>query len=323
MLQSSPESKFEAHLSIVALIGNGLRLLSRSAAIESHMRAIEPSLRKLQAQVVTKRDDEQEEPDTELQSVQPSTHRGDQTLPLWMSYLEWLMLMVVHFDAVEIIHGFTSTPTFRDHYQGVSITIASPPYVTKQQLPWEQLLRSTHFPSPTSGEICNEDIIGFLKEGLKKTPVMHTVKKDLGKLLEGDSLELAKFQKIVKKLQRKDFVGDTEIAGIIAEANFAEQNWNLRESRKLVGDIINTLELILTPNLEFFGKLRKTASFEGLEHCEALLATLISLGRTSASQSVHPSLRDVMVELKIKVRRVFSILVHPFDVLRRRMQDLS
>jgi hypothetical protein len=162
-----------------------------------------------------------------------------------------------------------------------------------------------------------------LKEGLKKTRVMHTVKKDLGKLLEGDSLQLAKLQNIIKELQRKDFVGDTEIAGIIAEANFVEQNWNLPESGKLVGDIINTLELILTPNLEFFNKLRKTASFEGLEHCEALLATLISLGRNSASQSVHPSLRDVIVELKIKVCRVFSTLVHPSDVLRRRMQDLS
>ena len=129
------------------LFGNALWAISRSGAIESHLKAIGPDLLRLQETADKGQDRsgagegeingsgaEGGEIDADHQGVQPSTYRGDDKVPLWMSYRDWLQLMVVHFDAVAIIHRHVTSKYFP--YKGVSLRVIVPPPIDDKLLPW-------------------------------------------------------------------------------------------------------------------------------------------------------------------------------------------
>ncbi|KAF8630587.1 hypothetical protein AX17_005399 [Amanita inopinata Kibby_2008] len=326
---STKESGFATRLAFVAVYGNALWSLARSGAIESHMKAIEPELLQMKTkdgEEDDEKDDEEQELDIELQSVQPFAYQDNERLPLWVSYRDWLRLMVVHLDAVAILHRHVSGRYFP--YTGVSIKVVGPSPVTEALLPWENLLRSKHFPTSqsgvnsASGQPSNEDIVTFLKESLEKANLMKTFRKSFHALLKGDSLpKKHQLENIITKLN--EFERDTDIVAIISMAESLKQISELSECRTVIDEITNMLGA-LTPDIGFFNVLNATVDgegFKGVDHCEALLAVLITLGHTSASRT---SLADWDVPVTIQnVGRVLGVSKPCCPVCHHLLEKLS
>jgi len=108
--------------------------------IESHLQVVEAMLlswRKVEGRVKVDQDTKVVKgginDDAELRDVQP----GEGSV-LWMSYRDWLKLMVAHLDAIIIIHIHVCGNCFL--YMGLSIQVLSPPPVSLELLPWKTLL---------------------------------------------------------------------------------------------------------------------------------------------------------------------------------------
>jgi hypothetical protein len=102
-------------------------------------------------------------------------------MPLWKSYKDWLRLMVVHFDAVEILNSYITGPHF--NHDTISIKILMPPPVGGAMLPWQVLLKdSNHFPTECAPSArsaldvldvsppTNDDILKFLETAISSDP---------------------------------------------------------------------------------------------------------------------------------------------------------
>jgi hypothetical protein len=328
--------KFLRLLHAPVFFGNALWAISRSGAIESHLKAIEDELLSFLRETADKGRDgsragegeingsgaEGDEIDADHQDVQPFTYRGDNQVPLWMSYRDWLRLMVVHFDAVAIIHLHVTGNYFP--YEGVSLRVIAPPPVDDKLLPWEELLRSQFFP----GEGCTEELIKFLKDSKTNAKLIKAAVKSFRTFLKDENRLPSWHQlwKVLEPLQskkgaagckkgkkggvhRKDAndVEDSEdpsIAAVITMAGslqdpLLEAGAERRkypkgsskdskssgfkpEFRTKLSKMINMLEELMPPGIEFFNvldKMEEGTGFLGVEHCEALLAASIMSGR--------------------------------------------
>ena len=251
---SSPQvsSTFSDDLRSAALVGNALWSLSRSGAFESHMRAIEPQLRKLiirdrcgdpdygdggghegNADGGGDEDDGSDGGDIDLRGVQPFTHQNDKAIPLWRSYRDWLVLMVAHLDAIKIIRSFVTRQSFP--FEDVLIEVVTPPLVSKALLPWEKLLESTHFPADTSGPSTDDILMYFRALVLKIKAIKRSkgvwnnlLEKDLTSRLVNDTANplwkrgssekdssLRSAQNTIRPLQTEELREDRDIADII------------------------------------------------------------------------------------------------------------
>jgi hypothetical protein len=168
VLGTTPEDLTRA-LDIAVCFGRYLHALVQSRALETHLRVLEHSRKLKQPGNVGCGDGE--EPDEDLRNIYAQTRQNN--IPLWEVYMNWLKLLVAHFDAVDILHRHVIGKHFS--YSGVIIRVFPPPPVTTNLLRWRDLLRSTYFPdSPKSGtgasasvQLSNEDIITFLEKSME------------------------------------------------------------------------------------------------------------------------------------------------------------
>ena len=178
-----------------------------------------------------------EEPDADLQGVYAETRQNDRgqeiEIPLWESYMNYLKLLVAHFDAIDILHRYVVGTHFTG-YSGVIIKVFPPPPVTRHLLSWKDLLRSKDFPdSPKSGagasasdELSNEDIITFLEKSKEKGALLQDAKRRLQKC--GSDMGL--FDGIVESLKR-----DLEelLRGVDVQAFIMETVSDIEETSEL------------------------------------------------------------------------------------------
>ena len=137
--EALPPSEFMKIVDAAWLVGEALRALVWSRAIQIHLKMIAPQLMK-------------------------SYKRSTLNLPLgpmdnddfdWLvdvddiaqRFWDWSRLLVVHLDAPTVIHGQVSSTEFQARYKSVSAKILCPPAVTPELLSFEKLLNSTHFPT--------------------------------------------------------------------------------------------------------------------------------------------------------------------------------
>ena len=140
---------------------------------------------------------EQEEPnedlrakfDEELRVVQPFIHVEDTltTLPLSTSYMDWLRLMLAHFNAVNILIKHITRPEFP--YNSIS-----------SLLWWELFTNSTLFPTETAlsvkASISNANILEFLTNAMASSSLAKTAIKKW----RNRNRELDKLKEDLKKL---------------------------------------------------------------------------------------------------------------------------
>jgi len=125
---------------------------------------------------------------------------------LWMSYRDWLKLMVAHMDTVAILSAHICGNTFS--YTGISIKIIPPQPVSLTLLSWKTLLRSRHFPKAND----LEDLIQFFDRWLKKITLAEDTAKALWSVI---SLQEAhSICDAIRPLHQKDWEGDGNIVPI-------------------------------------------------------------------------------------------------------------
>jgi len=219
--------------------------------------------------------EEQEELDEDLKVVQPFISIEGVQTPLWKSYVDWLKLIMVHFDAVEILAGYIAGPNFQ--HGAISIQILTAPPVDQHLLPWRELFTdSTLFPTETAWDsvsvkakasISNACILQFLNNALQsssRAKALKTLwsKKELK--LTISNLEIMKLSNLPgwQDCTSKLLVKLKGLNGL------PESDSNLFHE---ISDDIQSL----WERTKFFGCLGDTQAFSGMLHCEPCLASLL------------------------------------------------
>ena len=106
-----------------------------------------------------------EDQDMDLLQIRLGVIGGNsQPQPLWKSYLDWLRLILAHFNAVEVLLKFVTGPNIRAKAIPVKILIS--PNVERQMLPWQKVLSDLKF-FPQGLGLSNEEILKSLSETSK------------------------------------------------------------------------------------------------------------------------------------------------------------
>jgi hypothetical protein len=312
---SASEEVIMKNLRAILALGMALKIMARGAAIEKHLKVI---AHLLQHDEVARRKpkkiiDASEEDDVELRSVQPFAIRQGQPLPLWKAYRDWLRLLQIHFDAIEIVAGHLNRLPNTGHPIDISIRILAPSLPDHQVLPWKELLRNKkYFPeiamvdgfeSPSV-----EDIINFLDSDLRvdtrkgpeqtkgtsidqvmksvnaiatKFPEPNSAVEDPNSNLNVDDLANAvdatvrqiDLLKIRPTPVLKKFIQDLTL-----KVESLKDTRRLTELNVLIEEIIDMLET-LQDNSVLDKRLRSLArgdSFTASRHCEACVAAYLN-----------------------------------------------
>jgi len=284
--------EFKKSVEQVTMCGYALQRLFHGAALRMHLKTIAPLL--MHSNFLPQKEmpvpapgeaEEQEEFDEDLKAVQPFVNvNGVVQTRLWMSYIDWLGLIVVHFDAVEILVRYFTGEGWRD--KDIFIHILIPPPVGKHLLPWRELLTDpTLFPTKTTwnlsdrqADMTNDGILKFLDNAIDSASDSHTQanavitwwgKRNLRSTI--DSLEKLKFSKLPGWEESATRLLDT-LKGL---HDVPERGSNL--DLEISGDIT-----AISQSGKFFATLasmKTERDFRGTLHCEAFLASL--LGETA------------------------------------------
>ena len=279
----TPCSKeFKESVELVMTYGYALLRLSRSAALQMHLKTIAPFLMHSnffpQKEMPTPAPVEaegQEEFDEDLKAVQPFVNvNGVVQTRLWKSYVEWLGLVIVHFDAVEVLVRYFTGENLAD--RDISIHILDPPRVGKRLLPWRELFDdSTLFPTKTKGaHMTNANILEFLENALDNASDSHTQANVVSKSWSERNLNLTIDS--LEKLKSSKLPGWEESATGLLDTLKGLQKVPKRGS-KLDLEISNDITAI-SQSGNFFATLASMnpENFGGTLHCEAILASLLS-----------------------------------------------
>jgi hypothetical protein len=264
------------------IYGTLLRTMVRSSAIETHLQGIAHLLvvdpRKLWTPSEVGAEVDTDDADFEL--LKPySICKGSPLLP-WQSYRDWLQLMVHYFDSVTIlttyIQQFNPPPT-------ITIAILTPPATDKRMLPWTELLKSKPFSQIPQGETPGEKFIEDLK-CICETYV--PMKNDIKKVAQWAS-------KAAERLKAGERLESDPSAYIRACATDMMEKYRTDDQHSVIQRIVKLAEKpdiksiveglnLLSNSASFYadlqgGSLREGNRFTGRLHCEAYVASLLTV----------------------------------------------
>ena len=277
--QSPQDTKDEVERAVI--YGYALHRLTKGAALPMHLKIIAPLLRSLNlggkiTMPTPAPGEEQEEPkelDEELKAVQPFVEVDGVETPLWQSYLDWLRLMVAHFDAADILLTYVTGPSFVHHTISIQVLVAPP--VDERLLPLKELLNDpTLFPTTTTAAsphnsqatITNREILEFLEEGFKHSSHVKGINTRWTKRGQNPS-NIKTIKGVLEDLKISRFEGWSLSATKLLDA----LNASPIDSSKITEDIES-----LWASCAFFTSLEKSQrKFKGTLHCEVCLASLL------------------------------------------------
>jgi hypothetical protein len=310
---------------ITLVLGHALLRIARGSAIEMHLQNIatllddhrntEISMPMPDLTVDVENEDEEldeeldgvldEVLDEELLPIQSNITDQGCPMPLWKTYRDWMRLMVVHFDAANILTAYAVSQNSHPNSKTISFKILVTPRVDEAFLPWSDLLNDPHlFPAAdASGQhASNEDILRFLEDGLATVKAAIT-NEQLGlriKKLWGDNAN-KNYKEIVKLLP--DLAKLPKYSDSIKEISKLLSQWNV--DRKIstlveeIGDKIRDLNDRLTEeknSLSFPIELMLKV-FSGTLHCEISLASILHKGTRKAM--VAEEYKDLLEQTEV------------------------
>jgi hypothetical protein len=299
-LETTANLVFRKNVEVVKLVGTFLQLLAKGDVLKTHLKTIESSLEEHhRVETITvslpklndfkgDEQDEEDEQDEDLLAVQPQAKDDStQQMPLHVSYSEWLKLMLVYFDAIDVLKRYVNGSRFP--FETIDIKILVSPRTSTTLLPWKDIFNSKYL--STHNSTLDEDhftsdylltffqnaatsniilCIGYLKQVLRtlksSEPKINVVKGNLAKV-----------------------VVESTVPGLNVWAkNLLEELEELNVSSsqpaqpEVFVPIAKAIELMLKGNqLKFFRFLhdvdnKKTPfEFGGTMHCEVCLASLL------------------------------------------------
>lgn len=179
--QQGKAEEVHQKLVLVTQIGNVLRLMSKGAAIKKHLKLVARYIPDKVVQL-TERGEvtadnnymlEQEEL-MGLHTGQPST-QARLPAPKWKICNNWLELIIIYYDAIQIVSRFVTTHSIDD--VDIKIITQSPP--DQKMLTWRELLRcKSYFPSHPNPSLSSSELIKFLEFKPKSGTGKDNTRKD-------------------------------------------------------------------------------------------------------------------------------------------------
>jgi hypothetical protein len=295
--------EFKGHLVAVMLSGYALQRIAKGTAFQMHLKTIQRLLgdhRRADAQKSVPaewgkgQDEEQDGRDEDLEAVQPSVTREENVpMPLWKSYRDWLRLILVHFDAVDILVGYVTGPHFQ--YEAISIQILVAPPVDKALLPWRELFADSKlFPttSPLSTKT-NEEILKFLDDATSSKPEEYLKYANAAKSHWKRS-EVASTIQRVNDLRSSTLPGWDGCTQKLLETL---TDWTRCSSESSAQDDIAHTIQSLCDSAKFFADLATMRGFSGTLHCEACLASF--LHHSAKGITIGGKYEDALTRMKV------------------------
>ena len=304
---------FKKKVDLVILYGYALERLTKGAALKMHLITISHLLNRThrRSMAMPASGEEQTELDEDLEAVQPSvTVEGTSMPPLIStSYIDWMKLMIVHFDAVNILVGYVTGTDFK--YDTISIQILVAPPEDDRLLPWKDLiLDSTLFPpEPDNAGISNVEIFGILNNAIKYSEKVKGAKTSWGKRNLKNTIAFVEALKdsplpswsnhatklLVKLRSLEEKKKATDGAKSRPWANSKPHKRSLDDLGRvasgnddLIDEITKDLQS-LSESAQFITFLNEKKKITGTLHCEACLASLLALlfgGVTTVSEKI-------------------------------------
>lgn len=237
--------------------------------------------------------------DDELNSVHPSTMSEGIEIPLWRKFLDWLKLIIAHFDAVDILIQYVTSPHFT--HNGISIQFMTSPPTGPELLPWRRLFKDRNlFPIVTlpvrsqdgrvtarpkaNSSASNEEILGFIEKALKTV----SAAAEAAAAWRGGNIPetIAHF----KRIENSNLPGWTRIAttNLLRLRNIAQ---DAQGNDPVVDEYITADIALLCSSTQFFNCLDDGKSFKGAVHCEACLASLLAPSAPVISEALSTQLQ--------------------------------
>jgi hypothetical protein len=314
---------------LVKLLGLALQRLSKGGAFTMHMKNIEAMLWRHSPGSISmptpdfgkEKNDEpkggEEREDVEEQNNKEQDDDEDRreasdvlcttltaegvTKPLWLCYVDWLRLMVSHFNAVDTLIDFVVGPSFV--HKTISFQLVVPPPVDKQLFPWRDLFNHPElFPTETRwdpqftatsvgryADTTNACLLNFLDQGLADS---HRARQALKEWKQP-----GKKENIIRELER---LGASKIPGWGEEAK--DMLVQLKECSGVPADLVKKISMEIQWLCSLFTSLESKNGFGGTLHCEAILASLLR-GNSMAGE-------DAMKQVEVCcIFNVFCVLV--------------
>jgi hypothetical protein len=314
----------DSHVSTIQLIGLALQYLTRGAILETHLKTIEGSLGEHGRRDDTAAESTPDnlEPDEDLEAVQPEASiridKGDfQQAPLHKSYKEWLKVMLIYFDAVDVLGRFVAGPQFQ--FKAINIKILLSPRPSEALLPWKELFTSSNIFSTTNVptdelHYTGGYVLNYLETAMNANLDTSMIWANNCKTA-WDRENIEELRKNIKFLTQSKVPGwdkcaleiQTKLGNQKSLKGFTHYDW--------IGEKINLL--ISSNNFKFFKFLRKAESsgliFLGSQHCEASLASFLPHSKDGIIAGTH---EDICAQLEVScpVSNLFpSHLIQSFD----------
>lgn len=216
-------------------------------------------------------------------------------------YWKWFRLLVVHFQAVDILGQYVTGANFRPGTP-ISIRILSPPHVDDKLLPWRELITDNKFLPRTSSirvgrQRSNAQILDFLEEGVKDISKWSSAVLGAKKAWADNSVD--ETIKQITLLQSSPLPGWGTTANKLLQMLQAPIE---DQSRSHITDMISAL----SDSIWLFTFLDSKSRFTGALHCEASLASLISLKN---APNTHPDSKFAVLLAKVKVIMCFQLVL--------------
>jgi len=276
--------------------GNALQHIAKGSAIDSHLQNLEPLLNDHHGPDLKKVDVEDSDldvADSDLAVLtQPMVKEMDKPpQPLWKSYKKWLILMLAHFNAVETLVDYVTSPFFRG--KSISIKILVSPEVPHTIFPWETLLSNPELFSVQAVDFktdvpTNEKLFDFLKEA---TSSASEALEAVIKVKDSIDIEQPNWMKAAKLVQS---LGEYKLP------NFQEYSSRIAcimeegtPDPSSIETINSDLDLMHV-RVDLFVSLNEKMFFNGSLHCEASLASLFHVPPNSKPE-YHTLLQHFIV----------------------------
>jgi len=286
----------------VLVYGHALHRLTRGAALPMHLRSIAPLLRGMNlgskiTMPMPAPDEEQEEPDEELKAVQPFVEVDGIKTPLWLSYLDWLWLMVAHFNAADILLTYITGLNFI--HDNISIQVLFAPPVDQRLLPWRELLtHPTFFPTTTTAtsphksqaSITNNKILEFLSNGFDCSVLIKGIKMQWNRPGGLTTRDVRAIKAALQKLTKSSFEDWKVSAAKLFQALDNSASLPHLESGEF-HKITEGINSLVASSVLFASLDASQRVFKGMLHCEVCLASLLDETATFS--------RDILAQMKV------------------------
>ena len=306
----------------VKLLGTALRLLAKGAVLKIHLKTIESSLKehrrvetmavstqKLNEDFKEKEQDEVAEQDEDLKAVQPQARDGNdltQQMPLHVSYLEWLKLMLVYFDAIDVLKQYVTGSQFP--FKTIDIKILVSPRPSTTLLPWQDIFNSKWFSANLAVEerhlTSDTELLNYFEEAAASNIYLSlSLLKNALHSLNSESIPDSRKAKEVKHYLDK-LVAQSTVPGWNDWAKGLLNKFNLLSGTAVDLDGIgDAIQLMLEGNqIKFFSFLRdvgpgnkKVFIFDGTIHCEVFLSSFLVYSKVGTIDGYE----DIRTQLKV------------------------